>query len=1006
MAEPTQGSSVFISYSRKDKAFVRKLNDSLDSNGVNAWVDWEGIPLSSDWMDEITRAIEGADTFIFVISPDSLSSEVCADELELGLKYNKKLVPILYREPEKGNTMHEKIAATNWVYMREQDDYEGTIPGLIEAINTDLDWVRQHTRLLQRAKEWESKNRNSSFLLRGSDLADAEHWMSAAAAQSGRQVVQLQADYIEESRKGAMQRQRIIMGGVLTALVVSIGLTIWALQASAEATQNYNIAATAQVDAEENAKRAQDNYQQAEENRKIAEQNAEIAKANEIEAKAQQKAAEAQLFQSRAGELETSTLLAIDSWSKAPSFQAEEIIRQNLSILPQPVAATHQDGHIWNITLSPDNSQFATASDDGTACVWQFADIADFFCVDHEDIVYDALFTSDGTQLITGSKDGFVKFWDASNGSPGASFEYGSRIWDLDISPDGRWLAIGREDGFVTVLDLEDITEEPVTIEEPGSVLVVKFSPDSKWLAAGTTTGPVRLWEVDTVTSVVGPEHTADVFAVAFSADSKYIASASADSTARLGNVGQGLERLTLRHGDWVEDVDFSPDGTWFVTASDDNRVWVWDTETGEERLRMRHANFVQKVKVSPDGQWIASTGYDLTLRIWDAASGSQAMQASLNGIGSAIRFTPDGSYVLVGDQKGNTTIWDISSLAARVSYIEFPEYLHEVELSPNGDWYVINADDKLVWQFGANDLRNARYATDGKAILEASSLTYSVDISSDAKWMVVAEEIDTNQAILYNFETGNAEILEHGDSVLGVAFNPDNSLAATAGKDGYVLIWDVATAEFLYALEHDSQARSIDFSPDGTQLAVGTENETVIWDVAEREQLYVLPQAGTIRTLQYSNDGHWLVTSSLKGTTYVWNAQDSAFNVPVFTLRHNGGILHFAFSPNFRYLVGGGTDNFAHVWDLSLGQEVTRIPHVERVTGVTFSQDGTLLITASRKVVQVWDVNAFEFVPTDNLISTACARLTANLSEAEWETLFPDETYRPTCPDLPVGQN
>ena len=53
----TASSTVFISYSRKDKAFVRKLNDSLDSSGVDAWVDWEGIPLSSDWMEEITRAI-------------------------------------------------------------------------------------------------------------------------------------------------------------------------------------------------------------------------------------------------------------------------------------------------------------------------------------------------------------------------------------------------------------------------------------------------------------------------------------------------------------------------------------------------------------------------------------------------------------------------------------------------------------------------------------------------------------------------------------------------------------------------------------------------------------------------------------------------------------------------------------------------------------------------------------------------------------------------------------
>jgi hypothetical protein len=135
MADANNGNrptSVFISYSRKDKLFVKKLNDALDAAGVNAWVDWEGIPLSSDWMAEITSAIQGADAFLFTISPDSLASKVCAQELELGIKLNKKIVPILYRDPPKGCEMHPKLASTNWVYMRtKKDDFKATVPKLI-----------------------------------------------------------------------------------------------------------------------------------------------------------------------------------------------------------------------------------------------------------------------------------------------------------------------------------------------------------------------------------------------------------------------------------------------------------------------------------------------------------------------------------------------------------------------------------------------------------------------------------------------------------------------------------------------------------------------------------------------------------------------------------------------------------------------------------------------------------------------------------------------------------
>jgi hypothetical protein len=203
MADPDtkNTSKVFISYSRKNKEFVKKLNDALDNSGVEAWVDWEGIPPSADWMAEISGAIEGADAFIFVISPDSLASKVCGDELELGLKYNKRLIPVLHKDPEKASTMHEKLAATNWIYLREQDDFSSNFPKVIESINTDLDWVKQHTRLLQRAKEWDQKQRDNGFLLDGTELEESEHWMTASAGDEKRNALPLQAEFISTSRK-------------------------------------------------------------------------------------------------------------------------------------------------------------------------------------------------------------------------------------------------------------------------------------------------------------------------------------------------------------------------------------------------------------------------------------------------------------------------------------------------------------------------------------------------------------------------------------------------------------------------------------------------------------------------------------------------------------------------------------------------------------------------------------------------------------------------------------
>ena len=83
-------SEAFISYSRKDKAFVKKLHEAFSQENRDIWVDWEDIPLTADWRQEIYQGIDEANNFIFVISPDSVVSQVCSEELERAIKDNKR----------------------------------------------------------------------------------------------------------------------------------------------------------------------------------------------------------------------------------------------------------------------------------------------------------------------------------------------------------------------------------------------------------------------------------------------------------------------------------------------------------------------------------------------------------------------------------------------------------------------------------------------------------------------------------------------------------------------------------------------------------------------------------------------------------------------------------------------------------------------------------------------------------------------------------------------------
>ncbi|NUM47848.1 MAG: TIR domain-containing protein, partial [Anaerolineales bacterium] len=141
--EPTQGRNlskirVYLSYARKDTEFAKALYDRLLSEGFDIWVDWEDIPPSSKWLDEILNGIQTSDAFIFIISPDSLVSEVNTQELEQAIKQSKRLIPILHRNPDKQQPIHPEIASINWIYMLDAEELDRQFPvlaGVLSALS-------------------------------------------------------------------------------------------------------------------------------------------------------------------------------------------------------------------------------------------------------------------------------------------------------------------------------------------------------------------------------------------------------------------------------------------------------------------------------------------------------------------------------------------------------------------------------------------------------------------------------------------------------------------------------------------------------------------------------------------------------------------------------------------------------------------------------------------------------------------------------------------------------
>lgn len=209
--------NVFISYSRDDLNFADQLDATLKIGGFEPTLDRHGIHGGENWQAKLGNLIREADTIVFVLSPASAQSEICAWEVDEAVRLGKRILPVLCM-PLAGIPAPKPLAALNYIHFYPEPDKPGSgfrsgLLDLVEALKTDLEWLREHTRLLQKATEWEAGGRKADRLLFGGDIAAAKIW-AARHPPDAPALTTLHLDFIRESeiegeRRHNEERQRL-----------------------------------------------------------------------------------------------------------------------------------------------------------------------------------------------------------------------------------------------------------------------------------------------------------------------------------------------------------------------------------------------------------------------------------------------------------------------------------------------------------------------------------------------------------------------------------------------------------------------------------------------------------------------------------------------------------------------------------------------------------------------------------------------------------------------------
>ena len=344
-------------------------------------------------------------------------------------------------------------------------------------------------------------------------------------------------------------------------------------------------------------------------------------------------------------------------------------------------------------------------------------------------------------------------------------------------------------------------------------------------------------------------------------------------------------------------------------------------------RFILQHEAKVNTAAFSPDAKRIVTGSDNKTAIVWDAQTGKQIGAALPHSAAVTVaRFSPNGREIITVD--GGVHVWDTET--HKPIPRPFPsDNLTFATFTPDGTRVA------TIQRGGANDEFVIRvWNTEGRELLrkpihvKADIYGPVVSFSPDGGRLVTSS--NEKAARIWNADTGDAigDLLRQKNWLGAASFSPDGKMVATWADSTKARLWNGTSGEQLTELQSVDGEResSILFSPDGKFVAaIRSQNHAGQLFEAETGKKHGIELPMPHPPVVFSPNSKWFISSTYKrDTAWVWDvATTHLLNKDI---QHDGQIEAMSFSPDGTLLVTASEDQTARVWQIG-GTQPTSTP-------------------------------------------------------------------------------